>query len=274
MRCGVMIFFIVLLTALPALAGENCPPGGCGGCANPATCEPSVDTVVKPQMVTPSPVPLPGSAAAARTRAINAAIAAAPDSVFLSQMELVATKADLLRWYQRHGELARGIDDARALWFYSHATEFDSSGAAAWLGRARTEEALGLTDSAAASYGCAIRIQPADSMARYELALLLGKRGEAVAAAEQLRLVTQLDAQFAPAWFNLGVALTQLEDFSGAAAAYEQTLQLRPNYAPAWFNLGAVAARVERRELAYECYQQLLLLDAELAAKLYPRIGQ
>ena len=279
MRSGGMALFIVLLTALPAVSGEGCPPGGCGGCGVSANCEQTVDTVVQlpePRLIMDGPFlppgfvlpPTPSAAEIEQGRALFAAIDRAPDSVFLR------SGAGGVKWIKRMGELWRDICDTRAFFYFRRATECDTASVAAWVGRAQTEEALGQLAAARASYERAVGLRPEDTAARYELALFLGRQGEAAGAAEQLRLVTQRDAQFAPAWFNLGVALTQLEDFSAAAAAYEQTLQLRPNYAPAWFNLGAVAARVERRELAYECYQQLLLLDAELAAKLYPRIGQ
>ncbi|HNW91593.1 MAG TPA: tetratricopeptide repeat protein [bacterium] len=311
MRRWLLAIGIAVLGATAALAGTACPPGGCGRCSDPTTCHPpapgkphagaapdgvralrAADSaapaartadagrlpVADTAAAAPSPAAIPFRPLLPPTDTMlvlsqqyGARIDAAPDSQFLKQPP-AASPAIAGRWYARHGELARGIFDTRALQYFIRATELDSSAAAAWLGRGQAEAALGDGMAAETSYRRGIAAQPAQAELRYALALLLGERGAAAAAAEQLRAVTLLDAHHAAAWFNLGVALTQLGDFAGAADAYEQVLRLRANDVPTLYNLAITCRKSERSEQAHECYQQLLLLDAALAAKLYPLI--
>ena len=72
--------------------------------------------------------------------------------------------------------------------------------------------------------------------------------------------------------FNLGVTLSQLNQFAAAEAAYRAAIQLKPDFAHAWFNLGAIVERQGRKENALTLWQCMLdhpLATPELNRDLY-----
>ena len=72
------------------------------------------------------------------------------------------------------------------------------------------------------------------------LGLLLGRKGadksEVIA---EFREAVRLRPDFAQAYNNLGLVLTQTDDDEGAVAAFHEAIRIRPDYADAHANLGA-----------------------------------
>ena len=72
--------------------------------------------------------------------------------------------------------------------------------------------------------------------------------------------------------FNLGVALSQVEQLAAAEKAYRDAIALKPDLAQAWFNLGSVIERQHRPENALTIWQSMLdhpLASPDLNRDLY-----
>jgi tetratricopeptide (TPR) repeat protein/tRNA A-37 threonylcarbamoyl transferase component Bud32 len=66
-------------------------------------------------------------------------------------------------------------------------------------------------------------------------------------------------------WNNLGVALRELGDLSGAAKAYEKAIEIAPASAPAYNNLGNLYRASRRREEAVKLFDQAIALNPKYA---------
>src|SRR5437016_5389362 len=86
----------------------------------------------------------------------------------------------------------------------------------------------------------------------------MGRNQEAIAA---FQVVVRLDPQNHPAWFNMGNALCDLQDFTSAITCYRNAVAAKPDYDRAWHNMGDAFARRSRFEdvadmqQAVECYR-------------------
>lgn len=79
-----------------------------------------------------------------------------------------------------------------------------------------------------------------------------------------------LDASYAMAFFNRGLAKYNKKDLRGALADYNTTLSLRPDYVPAYVNKGNVYLDLKQYEKALELYNTALSSDsAHQLALLY-----
>ncbi|HEY0755437.1 MAG TPA: tetratricopeptide repeat protein, partial [Ktedonobacteraceae bacterium] len=85
-----------------------------------------------------------------------------------------------------------------------------------------------------------------------------GRFTEALVAFEQ---AIHLDATFALAYINKGVALENLKRYAEALAAHERALRLDSTNALAYYNKGVALVNLNRREEALTAYEQALLLD-------------
>jgi tetratricopeptide (TPR) repeat protein len=88
----------------------------------------------------------------------------------------------------------------------------------------------------------------------------LAALGQASAAEAAFRRALSLDADFAPAWYSLGLALQDSRDFAGAAEAFGQALARKPDFHEAAFNRAVVlqeAGKMDAALLAYAAAYQL-----------------
>jgi len=93
----------------------------------------------------------------------------------------------------------------------------------------------------------ALRLEPDDSRAHYNLAFALQKRGEYETAINEYRTSIELNPDNTMAYGNLGVLLVQLGRHEEAIAEFEQSLAVKPDDAAAHNNLGA--ALLEKGDL-------------------------
>lgn len=113
-----------------------------------------------------------------------------------------------------------------------------------------------------------LHIRPEDAPARLLLARTLIELKQ---AAEAISLLQGLEAQnFRPAevQFQLGRALTLVNEVAGALTAYEKALQLKPSV-PVWINLGNLYRLLNQPEKAAKYYRQALQ-----AAPSHPLVKQ
>jgi superkiller protein 3 len=77
---------------------------------------------------------------------------------------------------------------------------------------------------------------------------------------------TEINPDYADAWFNKGAILAKTGKFSDAAMAYEKAVKIDPKFAKAWFNLSTVYHRLGKMEEATKAYQEAVKLDSSYKA--------
>jgi tetratricopeptide (TPR) repeat protein len=124
----------------------------------------------------------------------------------------------------------------------------------------------------------AAQLHPADFWVHYDLAWLLGERGQQVPATVveervgHLRAAVAARPQSAPAHNNLGVVLWAKKDLKGAIACFKKALDLDPKYAKAHYDLGHALYLQGDVKGAIACYEKALDLDPKFA-KAHHNLG-
>ena len=77
------------------------------------------------------------------------------------------------------------------------------------------------------------------------------------------RAATKVSPNSAKAAFNLGNALRDRGDDTGALNAYARALSIHPGYAEVLYNRGVVYQRMEKPDLALEAYEQAIELESD-----------
>ena len=92
--------------------------------------------------------------------------------------------------------------------------------------------------------------------AREDLGLLYLKKGLPAKAAEELRLLTEVDQTRASAYLYLGEALSQINEVDQAMAAFKRLLELQPSSPEGHYKLGVLYDRSLQPELAEQVYRK------------------
>ncbi len=66
------------------------------------------------------------------------------------------------------------------------------------------------------------------------------------------------DPEYVDAYYNLGTAYNQLQDYQRSAQAFEQAIKLKPDYPEALYNLGLTLVKLNRLDDALHSYQKAL----------------
>ena len=93
-------------------------------------------------------------------------------------------------------------------------------------------------------------------------------------AIEAYRQALRINPKDANAWYNLGIAYANLKRYNDAIEAYRQALRINPEDADAWYNLGITYAGLKRYNDAIEAYRQALRINPEDAACLVQPRGR
>jgi tetratricopeptide (TPR) repeat protein len=88
--------------------------------------------------------------------------------------------------------------------------------------------AVPLWVSARDAYSRAVKIKPGEPPVEIDFAIVTFYSGDATAAIVTAEAVTKRQADFAPAWLNLGVFYEQTGQTAKAIAAYQQYIKLDP----------------------------------------------
>ncbi len=89
------------------------------------------------------------------------------------------------------------------------------------------------------------------------------------AAAQAFREAVRLEPADAVAWYNLGNAYFHLTEYDKAKKAFQEAIRLEPTFADAWNNLGVVAAIQGDRSSVIHVYEQLKVIEPERADKFF-----
>jgi serine/threonine protein kinase len=120
---------------------------------------------------------------------------------------------------------------------------------------------LGLLDDAIASYREAMRLNPGDADAHYNLGHALGKKGLVDEAIASCREAIRLNPGDADAHNNLGNALAKKGLLDEAIASFRETIRLNPEYALAHSNLGTALADKGLLDDAITSHREAIRLD-------------
>lgn len=134
----------------------------------------------------------------------------------------------------------------------------------AWDNLGLCYEWLGKSDEAVRSYREAIRLnreqRPGSPWPHLNYAVLLIQKNELGEAEAQLKEGLNCDAQFAPAYFQLGVIYDKQQKYRAAVAALERAAQCDMNYAEPHYLLSRLYRRLgenDKSKAALETYQRL-----------------
>lgn len=148
--------------------------------------------------------------------------------------------------------------------------------AAAWFSKGTALKRLGRNQDASAAYERALALQPNYSLAWAEQCRVqseLGQQDAALAACNQALAVNGNwgDRTPALAWYNRGVALTRLEKYAEAIAAYEQALSIHPKDALIWTKQGALYSKLGKHSEALTSHDQALKISPNYSLALVNR---
>lgn len=71
------------------------------------------------------------------------------------------------------------------------------------------------------------------------------------------------DPEYVDAYYNLGTAYNQLQDYERSAQAFEQAIKLKPDYPEALYNLGLTLVKLNRLDDAIHSYQKALEISPD-----------
>jgi tetratricopeptide (TPR) repeat protein len=116
------------------------------------------------------------------------------------------------------------------------------------------------------SYKQAIRIDPDDAKAHYNLGTAydeLGKYEDAIVSYKQALMINPDDAS---THYNLGLAYYNLGKYEEAIESYKQAIRIDPDYADAHNNLGFAYQKSGKYQEEIESYKQALKIDPDDAS--------
>src|SRR5208282_5981807 len=102
----------------------------------------------------------------------------------------------------------------------------------------------------------AVKSNPKDAHASYNLGLYYKNSSDAGAAVEAFRRVIDLDGNDADTWYFLGSTYAQLKQFPEAINAFEHALRLDPHHASAQFGLARAYQQSGRGDPAREAMKK------------------
>jgi len=153
----------------------------------------------------------------------------------------------------------------KAIAAYKQAIRIDPDDAHAQYNLGIAYRKLGRLNEAIAAYKQAIRINPDDADAHYNLGIAYDKLGRDSDAIEAYKQAVRIDPDHAQAHYNLGVVYDKLGRNSDAIEAYKQAIRIDPDYAQAHYNLGIAYRKLGRHNQEIAAYKQAIRINPEYA---------
>ena len=108
----------------------------------------------------------------------------------------------------------------------------------------------------------AIRLDPKNAKAHYDLGLAFDSKGDSPGAIASFKKAIRLDPHNSPPYHNLGNALASSGDFDGAIAAYKEAIRLNRNFSRAsYYRLGNALLRKKLIDEAITAYNDAIALS-------------
>jgi tetratricopeptide (TPR) repeat protein len=179
------------------------------------------------------------------------------------------------RAYERSGDLQKAID--------SYSDVLNKGGhspdEAVVIARARLRELQAKASDQLETRRRAVAANPSDLNRRASLAIALDRAG---LHDEALRHYTELSRRDGDNWslyYNMGIALTKLENCEAAVASFEKSIAMNPKHAPTYNHMGIALKRLREYDRAIRAFETATQLDPNFEnapfnlAALYFRLG-
>ncbi|HSA58529.1 MAG TPA: tetratricopeptide repeat protein [bacterium] len=114
-------------------------------------------------------------------------------------------------------------------------------------------------DEAMQVFQRALKKNPNNAMAHFDIGILFGLQGKHGEAAGAYQSAARLKPDFLPAYFNLGVALKKLGDARGALIAFRQAVAINPNHPQSLFEAAGLETQTRNMRGALAAYCQFLV---------------
>jgi tetratricopeptide (TPR) repeat protein len=195
-----------------------------------------------------------GTSLSAITRSLHDIRKWLPDAR-LSNVKLFPESSDRLLVEQMQGRT-----DKTGQFVLAVETAADDADAA--FAQAQGAEEQGDAETAERLYRRAMKMDPGDAAAPFNLGNVLRASGRNLEAEAAYRAAAKADPEFAPAWYNLADALDDQGRAAEAIGCLEHALAADPAYADAMFNMGLLLQRLERHAEAAEWWRRYLKIDS------------
>jgi tetratricopeptide (TPR) repeat protein len=130
----------------------------------------------------------------------------------------------------------------------------------------------GRVDEALAEYDKALKIEPNNTFALYNIGLIAQTRGDMAEAEKRYRAVLAIDPKFTSALFNLAIVRDGAGAPKEAIALYRRALQVTPNDANTHLNLGFALREVGQTADGDKELATAVRLDPKLVSRI-PKSG-
>ena len=168
-------------------------------------------------------------------------------------------EVDQLLGYYHAGKLAEALKLAKSL-SVRH-PEFPLC----WKVLASLLRVLGHQEKALDANQKAIKLQPNDGEAHYNLANLLNEMDRFEEAKQSYKNAITLSPDFAEAHYNLGNVYLELDDVELARDCYLRATELKSDFAQAFSNLGSAYTQIGNLDKAKTTLERAIELDSSLA---------
>jgi tetratricopeptide (TPR) repeat protein len=125
----------------------------------------------------------------------------------------------------------------------------------------------GDTSTAENTYQQAIKLDPNNAVARYDLGTVYDRQGNTSQAVIEYTRAVVISPAFTDALFNLAVD-TARSDAASAYSLYLRVLNLSPSFAAAWLNIGFILEGEGKTADALSDWAKATSIDPSLASRL------